>query len=85
MMMMTTLSMIVEMMTVMHTGEVAVASDATFPAQLVGWPDLVGQISIAASIFCQILQIKSGCCTEVLNQYKYMKCNFEISSVNMII
>ena len=114
MMMMTTMGMIVEMMTVMHTGGVAVASDATFPAQLVvwpdlaglaylcasntstpntwpltaqlvGWPDLVGQISIAASIFCQILQIKSGCCTEVLNQYKYMKCNFEISSVNMII
>ena len=49
MMMMTTLSMIVEMMTVMHTGGVAVASDATFPAQLVVWPDLAGLAYLCAS------------------------------------
>ena len=38
-----------EMMLVMHIGGVTVASDATFPAQLVGWPDLAGLAYLSAS------------------------------------
>ena len=33
-------------------GGVAVASDATFPAQLVGWPDLAGLAYLCASTAC---------------------------------
>ena len=36
-------------MLVMHIGGVTVASDATFPAQLVGWPDLAGLAYLSAS------------------------------------
>ena len=38
----------------MQVGGVAVASDATFPAQLVGWPDLAGLAYLSPFTACTL-------------------------------
>ena len=52
MMMKLTMSMMMTRVMVMQAGVVAVASDATFTAQLVGWPDLAGLAYLCASTAC---------------------------------